>query len=105
MNEKDLHDESTAESLLCLFLGLLGSALQHTTTKTTCFALPYVFLRPLKLHVVPVCSFVQHDFLNLGVIQDSNRLSVFCCAQFFIKSVIIFDLVEEFKTSFVKLEI
>ena len=25
------------------------------------------------LHVVPSCRFVQHEFLNLDVIEDSNR--------------------------------
>ena len=34
-------------------------------------------LRPLTLHDVPSSRVVQHLFLILGVIQDSNRLFLF----------------------------
>ena len=35
---QDVHDESTAASLLCLLVDLFGDALQHTTTAAKCFA-------------------------------------------------------------------
>ena len=38
MNVRDVHDVSTADSLLCLLLDLVGDAMQHTTTAATCFA-------------------------------------------------------------------
>ena len=38
MSVTDVHDVSTADSLLCLLLDLFGDALQNTTTAAICFA-------------------------------------------------------------------
>ena len=38
MNAWDVHDVSTAGSLLCLLVDLFGDALQQTTTAAKCFA-------------------------------------------------------------------
>ena len=38
VNARDVHDEPTADSLLCLLLDLLVNAILHTTTSTKCFA-------------------------------------------------------------------
>ena len=38
INARDVHDESTADSLICLLPDLVGDPLQHTTTAATCFA-------------------------------------------------------------------
>ena len=71
VNAKDVHDESTADSLLCLLLDLLGDALQYASNKYKMSHLVFdiwsIFglehdLRPLELHVVPSCSVVQHEF-------------------------------------------
>ena len=62
--------------------------------------------RSLRLHVFPGCRFVQHEFLNLDVIQDGNRLFLYFPMHYFLmKSAIIIDLFGEVNTCFVKLQI
>ena len=82
MNARDVHDGSTADSLICLLLDLVGGALQHTSTAAKMFRLVWsisgIFgialdLRSLKSHVVSGCRFVQHESLNHYVTQDSIR--------------------------------
>ena len=78
-----MHDESTLVPLLCLLLDLFGSALLNASTKARCFAYSPIFDTFLalnkisvlsKLHVVPGCHFVEHEFINFDVIQESNKL-------------------------------
>ena len=70
MNSRDVHDESTVTSLFCPLLDLLSNALPLVSlASNTIFDL-------LKLHVVPGYRFVEHEFLNLRVVQGSRRL--FC---------------------------
>ena len=38
MNAWDVHDESTADAMLCLLPDLVDDAMQHTTTAAKCFA-------------------------------------------------------------------
>ena len=52
MRDRDVRDESTADSLLCLLLDLFGDALQHTTTAAICFAWSLVSLASLALHTI-----------------------------------------------------
>ena len=81
MNVRDVHDESTADSSLCLLLDLFGY--DHNRKL---FRLFFGFLsiwaiehdpRSLKLHVVPSCRFVQHESLNLDVTQDINQFFLY----------------------------
>ena len=85
MNTKDAHDESTADSLLCPLLDLLGNALSHAFHKYKMFRLIFGISsilgsahdpRSWSLHVVPIFSFVEHELLNLDMmIHDSDRLT------------------------------
>ena len=43
LNSKDVHDEWTVDSLLCLLLDFLGNALLHASTSTKCFAWSSIF--------------------------------------------------------------
>ena len=70
MNSRDVHDESSVDSLLCLLLDLLGDAKQHASTRTQCLtwsviseafhALNTIF-DLYKIHVGPGCRFVDHE--------------------------------------------
>ena len=70
MNSRDVHDESSVDSLLCLLLDLLGNAKQHASTRTQCLAWSVMseashasntIFDLYKIHVGPSWRFVEHD--------------------------------------------
>ena len=67
VNAKDLHDDSTSDSLLCVLLDLVGNALQQTTTSTKCFVWSLVFEACVAFeHVLGTFKTSCHSKLALG---------------------------------------
>ena len=52
VNARDVHDESTVDSLLCLLLDFLGNALQHASTNTKCLVRSLILEAYLALNTI-----------------------------------------------------
>ena len=104
MNSRDVHDESTVDSLPCLLLDICGNAVlnAYTSSKMSCLVFDIRSicgiehnLRSLELHVV-LKSIIFRISIWYKMVID-----FFC---FLIKSLIIVDFFAYFKTCFIKLE-